>query len=112
MTYTEIVSMLESIGLPLAYHHFEEGESPDPPFLIFYFAGTDNFGADDKVYQKVQILDIELYTDAKDPALEEQIESVLDGHEMYYDKDESWIASEKMYEVIYEMEIIYHGEQD
>ena len=60
----------------------------------------------------MQILDIELYTDAKDPALEEQIESVLDGHEMYYDKDESWIASEKMYEVIYEMEIIYHGEQD
>ena len=112
MTYTEIVSMLESIGLPLAYHHFEEGESPDLPFLIFYFPNTDNFGADDKVYQKVQILDIELYTDVKDPALEEQIESVLDGHEMYYDKDESWIASEKMYEVIYEMEIIYHGEQD
>lgn len=37
MTYTEIVSMLESIGLPLAYHHFEEGESPEPPFLIFIF---------------------------------------------------------------------------
>lgn len=112
MTYTEIVSMLESIGLPLAYHHFEEGESPEPPFLIFYFPSTDNFGADDKVYQKVHTLNVELYTDAKDPALEEQIESVLDGHEMYYDKDESWIASEKMYEVIYEMEILYHGEQD
>jgi hypothetical protein len=104
--------MLESIGLPLAYHHFEEGESPAPPFLIFYFPNTDNFGADDKVYQKVQILDIELYTDKKDPALEEQIESVLDDHEMFYDKNESWIASEKMYEVIYEMEILYHGEQD
>ena len=111
MTYADIVSMLESIGLPLAYHHFEEGESPEPPFLIFYFPSTDNFGADDKVYQKAQALNIELYTDAKDPGLEERVESTLDANEIFWNKDESWIASEKMYEVIYEMEILYHGEQ-
>ncbi len=112
MTYAEIVSMLESIGLPLAYHHFEEGESPVPPFLVFYFPNTNNFGADDKVYQEVQVLNIELYTDAKDPGLEERVESTLDAKEIFWNKDGSWIASEKMYEVIYEMEIIYHGEQD
>ena len=111
MTYAEIVSMLESIGLPLAYHHFEEGESPEPPFLVFYFPNTNNFGADDKVYQKAQVLNIELYTDAKDPGLEEQVGSVLDAHGIFYDCDETWIDSEKMYEVIYEMEILYHGEQ-
>ena len=30
MTYDEIVTMLEESGLPTAYDHFAEGESPDP----------------------------------------------------------------------------------
>ncbi len=34
MTHEEIVTMLEEAGLPLAYDHFAEGESPAPPFLI------------------------------------------------------------------------------
>ena len=33
MTHNEIVAMLEEAGLPLAYDHFAEGESPDPVFL-------------------------------------------------------------------------------
>ena len=40
-------------------------------------------------------------TDAKDPVLEDRIETVLDGHGIYYEKTETWIASEKLYEVLY-----------
>ena len=43
MTYDEIVAMVEEIGLPNAYDHFAEGESPPPPFVIFLLPGTDNF---------------------------------------------------------------------
>ena len=32
MTYEEIHEMMQEIGLPSAYHHFAEGESPAPPF--------------------------------------------------------------------------------
>ena len=35
MTYQDIVSMAEEAGLPSAYDHFAEGQSPDPPFLLF-----------------------------------------------------------------------------
>lgn len=32
MTYEELVATLKEVGLPFAYDHFAEGESPDPPF--------------------------------------------------------------------------------
>ena len=67
MTYENVIEMLEEAGLPLAYDHFAEGESPEPPFLIFLFPGTDNVFADDTVYQRIDELNIELYTDKKDP---------------------------------------------
>ena len=35
MTYEQVAEMMEEMGLPFAYHHFAEGESPAPPFLLF-----------------------------------------------------------------------------
>ena len=46
-------------------------------------------------------MNIELYTDRKDPELEDSVEAVLDGHGVFYDKSEVWIESEKLYEVMY-----------
>lgn len=106
MTYKDITDMLEEANLPLAYHHFAEGESPDPPFLIFLFPESDNFGADDKVFQKIDVLHIELYTDKKEPTLEDSLETILDNHNLFYQKSETWIEDERMYEVLYEMRII------
>lgn len=105
MEYDEIVSMLEEADLPVAYDHFAEGESPDPPFLVFLFPASNNFKADGIVYQKAQELHIELYTDKKDPPLEKRIEDILDSHEIVYEKSEVWIESEKMYEVLYRTEL-------
>ena len=105
MTYKEIIKMLNEMKLPFAYHHFAEGESPEPPFLVFLYPSSDNFGADGVVYHKISKLDIELYVDRKEPQLEETIEAVLDRHGLFYEKSEIWIASEKLYEVLYEMEV-------
>ena len=110
MTYDGIVTMLEEANLPLAYDHFEEGESPDPPFLIFLFPFSDNFSADGGVYRKINELHIELYTDKKQPDVEERIEAILDDYEIYYDKSEVWIPEEKLYEVLYSTEVIYERE--
>lgn len=106
MTYQEIMTMMQETGLPFAYDHFAEGESPEPPFMVFLFPRSDNFGADNKVYQKINVLHIELYTDFKAPDVETQVEAVLDSHGLFYDKTEVWIASERLYEVLYEMEVI------
>ena len=103
MTHAEVKEMVESIGLESAYHHFAEGESPDPPFLIFLYPNADNFAADGIVYFTVNVLHIELYTDKKDPDLEAQVEMVLTQYGIYYNKSEVWIESERLYEVLYEM---------
>ena len=97
----EVLSILAEIGLPFAYHYFAEGESPDPPFICYLTPGSDNFAADGKVYYKIDEYHIELYTDRKDPELEDSVEAVLDGLGVFYDKSEVWIESEKLYEVMY-----------
>ena len=105
MTYDDITNMLKEAGLPLAYDHFAEGESPEPPFLIFLFPGSDNMFADNGVYFKISQLNMELYTDKKGPELEEKLEDFLTTHEIPWEKSEVWIDSEKMYEVLYQTEI-------
>ena len=106
MTYDEIVEMTEEIGLPVAYDHFAEGKSPNPPFLIFLFPSSSNFSADGRVYAKVNVLHLELYTDSKQPDIEAKVEAVLDRYGIFYDKSEVWIAEERLYEVLYTMEVL------
>ena len=105
MTYNQIMEMAAATGLPYAYDHFAEGESPDPPFLIFLFPRSNNFSADGKVYYRINQLDFELYTDKKKPDVEARVETVLDRRELFYNKSEAWIEEEKLYEVLYQMEV-------
>ena len=106
MTHNEIMGMLEETSFPVAYDHFAEGESPDPPFICFLFPGSDNFSADGTVYLKVRRVNVELYTDEKDPPLEQELETVLDRHGIFYEKTEVWIDTERLYEVLYSTEVL------
>lgn len=101
----ELLQILSEIQIPFAYHHFAEGESPEPPFICFLLPGGNNFSADGKVYYKINEVHIELYTDLKDLAVEQQLEDVLDEHGIFYNKSETWIESEKLYEVLYTFEM-------
>ena len=97
--------MISEMGIPFAYDHFAEGESPKPPFLCYLLPGSDNFAADGMVYHRISQVHIELYTDSKDPAVEEKVTAVLDRHGIFYDQTETWIESEKLYEVLFSFEI-------
>ena len=108
MTHIDLMAMVAEAGLPVAYDHFAEGESPEPPFICFLLPGSDNFSADGGVYLKVSEVHIELYTDLKDPEAEEQVEAVLDAHGIFYNKTEVWIESERLYEVLYSFEMEVH----
>ena len=103
----ELLQILNETQISFAYHHFAEGESPEPPFICYLLTGSNNFSADGKVYYKINEVHIELYTDLKDLAVEQQLEDVLDEHGIFYNKSETWIESEKLYEVlcIFEMEV-------
>lgn len=111
MTEQEVYQMVKSTGMPVAYHHFEEGQSPDPPFMVYLYPGTNNFSADGIVFQGVNQLDLELYTDKKDLDAEKKVEAVLKKHGFFYEKTETYLETEKMYEVLYEMEVLIN-EQD
>lgn len=101
----QIVKMMEEIGIPFAYDHFAEGESPEPPFICYLSPNSDNFAADGKAYYKINEIHIELYTDCKDSSAEQKVEAVLDEHGIFYEKSEVWIESEKLYEVLYSFEM-------
>ena len=105
MTMEELAAMLQKMEIPFAYDHFAEGESPEPPFICYLLPGSDNFAADGMAYFKISEVRIELYTDRKDLAVERKVEDVLDGQEIFYDKTEVWIQSEKLYEVLYSFEV-------
>ena len=106
----KLLSILDSIGIPYAYDHFAEGESPEPPFLCYLLPGSDNFSADGKVYHKISEVRLELYTDYKDLASEQKVEDTLDAAGLFYNKTETWIDSEKLYEVLYMFEMPAGGE--
>lgn len=101
----KLLEIIKAMGIPFAYDHFAEGEAVDPPFICYLLPDSDNFAADGKVYFKANEVHIELYTDTKDLLVEQQVEAVLDEHEIYYDRSEVWIESEKLYEVLYTFEM-------
>jgi len=103
MTQNELYNLLKSTGLPVAYHHFDE--PPSLPYIVYLFTFSDNLGADNKVYQKINNYQVELYSEKKDLESEQLLENVFDENDIYYDKSETYIESEEMYQVIYEIQI-------
>ncbi|MDI9479520.1 MAG: hypothetical protein QM229_01800, partial [Bacillota bacterium] len=67
------------------------------------FAYSSNFGADNKVHKEIPNYQVELYTKTKDPAAEALIEGLFDDNDIYWEKTETFIESEGLYQVLYEI---------
>lgn len=106
MTYQEINQLIESFGLPSAYYSFPENDAPPLPFIVFYYPEYNDLGADNINYQEIADLVIELYTENKDFELEKSIEQKLTEQGLYFEKSQTYIKAERMYEVIYQFEIV------
>lgn len=106
MTYEEISSFIESLGLPCAYNEFPQNTEQEPPFICFLFDERSNdLMADDGNYMPIRPLSIELYTQNKDFELEAQIETALKGAGFPFVRLEDYIESERMYQITYETEV-------
>ena len=105
MTQAELCAALKSLGMPVAYGEFKV---PGPPLpFITYQLGTDNgFKADNHNYLDMPTYQIELYTKIKDPAAEKLLQDKLKELRLPYQKTEDWIDSEKMWQVVYEIQIV------
>jgi uncharacterized protein YbcC (UPF0753/DUF2309 family) len=113
MTIKEIAAMVAGIGLPYAYHHFDEEEQRTlkPPYIRWFFSGIDDLYADNINFQRISDLRIELYTDIKDFDREEAIESILEANGWAYDKTETYLESELLYVTAYAGDIIISKEE-
>ena len=101
MRLTDITDMIESIGLPFTYDFFPNNIAPNPPYIVFNYPDTNDFGADDTNYVKVNVLNIELYTATKDFQLENTVETVRNQNGFFYDKSEAYIRNENLYQISY-----------
>ncbi len=109
MELVEFKQLLDRAGYPVAYFQFKATEStpaPSPPFIVYYTPSTSNFKADNKVYSKITNITVELYTNYKDLAAEQKLESLLDENDIPWDWDETWIESEQLFQRIYDIGVI------
>lgn len=111
MTTKEVSTMLGSLGIPTAYYQFPEPQE-GPPFLCFFYQSNNDMLADDVNYVRIDHLVVELYTDNKDFDLERQLEGILTSNGMVWSKDEEVLDDERMYEVVYEMDVIITEENN
>ena len=106
MTLAELAAALKTLNMPVAYDHFDSDDNnpyPDPPFLVYLYAYSNDLYADDVNYKSIDDIQIELYTDKKDVAAEQKVESKLTEIRLPYSKIGTWIDSEKLYQMIYDV---------
>ena len=101
MDEATLFTLLKTTNLPVAYHHFTS--PPSPPYIVYLFSYNTNFGADNKVYAAAKNFQVELYAKAKDLASEKLIENLFNANDIYWDKTETYIDSEDLYQVLYEI---------
>lgn len=109
MTFAEVYTMINSVGVPCAYYQFDENTGQQPPFICFFYNNSDDLAADNSNYVKIESLVIELYTDVKDFDLEAAVEGVLASHGLTWERQEEFIDSEMMHETIYTTEVLINA---
>lgn len=108
MTLNDLNTALRSISgfdKKVAYRAFPVGKAPKLPFICYLCTNTNNFDADDYVYQVVQEVDVELYTAKKDDVTERLVEDKLNEYGLVWDKYEDYIDSENCFMITYTVQL-------
>lgn len=105
MKQTELKDILLETDLPVAYMAFREPDIPGLPFIVYQDIGSDNFGADNKVFYPQTKIQIDLITRFHSEETEKIVEAVLDGHDLFWQRDPDFDSGEDYYRVTYEVTI-------
>lgn len=103
MTLDGLHSLLKSTGMPVTYRAWPENDAPPLPYICYLVAYSNNFGADNRVYWKINHIQVELYTKLKDQEAEDRVENALSS--LYWEKTEEYIETERCYQILYEIEV-------
>lgn len=103
MTLSDINTLLETTGFPVTYRAWPVKMAPPLPYICYLVGYSNNFGADNMVYHRINHMQIELYTKLKDPEAEDKVEQALSS--LYWEKTETYIDTEECYQILYEIEV-------
>jgi len=110
MTLDKLYTLLKQTGYPVAYYQFESKKNnppPNPPYIIYWTPESSSYGADtSKALVRNSTVHVELYTTKKDLNAEAKLEAVLDSANIHYEKTETYIDAEKLYQVVYSFDLI------
>lgn len=97
-----IQEVLESTGLPCAYSHFRETDSPrTPPYIVYIGGGQNVMEADNTHYWRENRYQVEYYFTTKNEQNETAIENALLEGGFLYDKSEDVFIEDENVFVIY-----------
>lgn len=105
MTIPELKKLIDTLGMPVAYHCFAVGQVPELPYAVYYADEDINFFADDTVYSGGCAVTMEVYTKAKDLELETKVKKLLNDNQLPYESYESFLDSENMFLKAYEINL-------
>lgn len=105
MTLAEFKTMLDSTNITFVYYQFKENQVPSLPFGVWFEVETNNFGADNKVYQEIHDIRVEFYAKNRDLTNEALIESVFNSNSIFWNKEITFLDDEKCFETIYSLEV-------
>lgn len=108
MSLKDVFDILNGISIfsgKVAYRCFPVGSAPQLPFICYLETSTNNVFADNKVRKVIRGIDIELYTETKEPDTESALEEALSNSCIPWNKYEQYIDSEKCYQITYSLEV-------
>jgi len=109
MTLEGLYQSLKEIGYPVFYSHptvNDHNPPPTPPYLTYLFSYSNDIIADNVNYIDVSQMQVELYTKIKDPSAENRVQGKLKDLELPYYKHETFLDSENLFQIIYEIQLI------
>lgn len=104
VTSADLADGLELTGYPVAYRRFKSPQAP--PFVVYLFAEGADLMADNENYLPIGDYHVELYTANKDPTAEAAVETQLKALGLPWAKLETFIDTENMYQILYQVRLI------
>ena len=112
MSISEAIKIIEDFGkdngIAVAFSHFTEAVTP--PYMVYLVPATDNFNADNIVYQGIQDLEVELYTRVDTLETESLLEKCMTESRFNWDKtSQTWLDEDKVLMTIYTLGDFLNG---
>lgn len=96
----ELLNILDGLHIPAAYGKFDKPQKP--PFAVYLGEDQTRFFAENRIYAKKNVYDLEYYFEKKNSAKEDELEEALIEDGWTYEKSEdTYIEDESVFVIYY-----------